>query len=204
MDYGGRRAVARRSVLPYVRLPGLFRGPCAVGRCIAVRPRGQRGQGVVRVRVVPHAAGRVREDRYGIGARPRDERLFVLDQPAGRPVQGRDGDLRPAVYHHPAERYRFGHRARVVPLRALPRRAQQVALHPGAADRRAVHLLVPAFAHDDARVDHSGLHPFAGDDERPLAPMLRLPCRAGTGRASCSAWRWGLSRRASWICMPAS
>ncbi|MFQ7055558.1 MAG: FtsW/RodA/SpoVE family cell cycle protein [Alistipes sp.] len=105
----------------------------------------------------------------------------LLDQPAGRPVQGRDGDLRPAVYHHPAERYRFGHRARVVPLRALPRRAQQVALHPGAADRRAVHLLVPAFAHDDARVDHSGLHPFAGDDERPLAPMLRLPCRAGTG-----------------------
>lgn len=41
---GGRRAVARRSVLPYVRLPGLFRGPCAVGRCIAVRPRGQRGK----------------------------------------------------------------------------------------------------------------------------------------------------------------
>ena len=38
----------------------------AVGGRAAVRPRGERGQGVVRVRVVPPAAGRVREDRHGI------------------------------------------------------------------------------------------------------------------------------------------
>ena len=47
----------------------------------AVRPRGQRRQGVVRVRVAARAARRVRQDRHGPGPGPRDERLLLLDQP---------------------------------------------------------------------------------------------------------------------------
>ena len=181
VDHGARGAAARRTVLPYVRLPGLFRGIGAVAGRAAVRPRGERCQGVVRIRFVPPAARRIREDRHGSRAGPRDERLLFFDQPSGRPLQGGRGDLHPAFHHHPAERHRFGHRARLVPLRALPRGTQQVALHPGAADRRAVHRVVPAFAHDAARVDHSGLHALRSDDDRGVVLAPDLSGVAGAG-----------------------
>ena len=53
----------------------------------------------------------------------------------------------------------------------------QMALHPGAADRRAVHRLVPSLADDAARGADSGLHALRGDDERPVAFAPRVPGR---------------------------
>lgn len=177
VGHGDHRPAARRTVLPHVRLPGLSgRHRAARGRA-ALRPRGQRREGVVRVRVAARAARGVRQDRHGPGPGPRDERILLLDQPRGRLDEGRRGDLHSALHHHPAERHRVGHRAGVVPFRALPRRAEQMALHPGAADRRAVHRLVPPLADDTARDADSGLHALRGDDERPVAFAPRVPGR---------------------------
>ena len=64
-------------VLSHVRLSGLFRRTGDARRRAALRPRGERREGVVRVRLVPRAARRVRQDRHGARAGPRDERRLA-------------------------------------------------------------------------------------------------------------------------------
>ena len=94
---------------------------------------------------VPPAARRIREDRHGSRAGPRDERLFPSINRPGDLFSRWAGDLHPAL---------SSSSCRTTPVRAscsasflfvLYREGlQQRALHSGAADRRAVHRLVPA------------------------------------------------------------
>ncbi len=96
--------------------PAYFAGLLLLLAALAVGKGGERRQGVVRVRIVPRAARRVREDRHGAGRRPRHERLFVLDLAPGRPCQGGCGAVHAFGHHRVAERHGVGHRARLVPF----------------------------------------------------------------------------------------
>ena len=132
-----------------------------------------------RTGVAAHPARRVRQDRHGAGAGARDEQLFLLDQPLRRSAARGCDRRHPDAAHHSAKRHRFGHRAGCIPLRPLPRRTQQVALHPDSAHRCALHRFVPADAHDAAGAADPDLRGVGGDDERPMAFAHRLPRLAG-------------------------
>ena len=139
----------------------------------------QRRQVMDRTGVAAHPARRVRQDRHGAGAGARDEQLFLLDQPLRRSAARGCDRRHPDAAHHSAKRHRFGHRAGCIPLRPLPRRTQQVALHPDSAHRCALHRFVPADAHDAAGAADPDLRGVGGDDERPMAFAHRLPRLAG-------------------------
>ena len=101
--------------------PAYFAGLALLVGALLVRPRGQRGQGV--------------GSRFGSFRMQPVEFVKIATALALARVMSaysfsinRPGDLFkvgmvicvPLFINHPAERYRFGHRARVVPLRALP------------------------------------------------------------------------------------
>lgn len=174
-----RRPAARRALLPHVGLSAIYNRYRGDDRRIDRRQGGQRRQVMDRTGVAAHPARRIRQDRHGAGTGARDEQLLLLDQPLRRSAARGCDRRHPDAAHHSAKRHRFGHRAGCIPLRPLPRRTQQVALHPDSAHRCALHRFVPADAHDAAGAADPDLRGVGGDDERPMAFAHRLPRLAG-------------------------